>query len=118
MVNLDNGKLSERQVFRIGVIENIAVGIVLLPFVAINIAGKMHVWALLTGVIFTFNSSSACIRVISSRNLSCSCLNMTEGIKSSSPKSYGLSWAIRSCPVIKPDTFIFSPKKLFTIEIC
>jgi len=54
MVNLDNGKLSERQVFRIGVIENIAVGIVLLPFVAINIAGKMHVWALLTGVIFTF----------------------------------------------------------------
>ena len=53
-MNLDNGKLSERQVFRIGIIENIAVGIVLLPFVAINIAGEKHMWALVAGVLFTF----------------------------------------------------------------
>lgn len=52
-MNIDNGKISERQCFRIGVLENIALGIVVIPYVTTNIAGEWHLPALLLGLIFT-----------------------------------------------------------------
>ena len=50
---LENGRISERQCFRIGVLENIAVGIIVIPYITTNVAGKWHLPALLLGLIFT-----------------------------------------------------------------
>lgn len=52
-MNIDNGRISERQCFRIGVLENIALGIVVIPYVTANIAGKWHFPALIMGFVFT-----------------------------------------------------------------
>lgn len=51
-MDLDNRKISERQGFRIGILENIAVGIVITPFITVNISGGKHLWAMITGMIF------------------------------------------------------------------
>ncbi len=48
---LENNVISERQAFRIGVMENIALGIVLVPYIASNIAGRYHFVALIAGLI-------------------------------------------------------------------
>lgn len=50
---LENGKISDRQCFRIGILENIAVGMVIIPYITANVAGKWHFPALLTGLLFT-----------------------------------------------------------------
>lgn len=50
---LDNSKISERQCFRMGVLENIAVGIVITPFITVNVAGGWHFAALITGLAMT-----------------------------------------------------------------
>ena len=52
-MNLDNRKISERQGFRIGILENIAVGIVIIPFITVNAAGDRHFMALALGMLFT-----------------------------------------------------------------
>ena len=52
-MKLDNGRISERQCFRIGVLENIPVGIVVIPFITANVAGRFHFPALVLGLIFT-----------------------------------------------------------------
>ena len=50
---LENGRISERQCFRIGVLENIAIGMVAIPYITTKIAGEWHFPALLLGLIFT-----------------------------------------------------------------
>lgn len=52
-MHLDNCKISERQGFRIGVLENIAVAIVITPFITVNIAGNWHFGALIAGLVMT-----------------------------------------------------------------
>ncbi|MCM1287530.1 MAG: spore germination protein [Clostridium sp.] len=47
---LDNGKISGRQAFRIGILENIAVGIIFIPYLVTGLAGKFHIIALLLGL--------------------------------------------------------------------
>lgn len=48
---LDNGKISTRQVLRIGILENIPIGIILVPFITTKLAGTYHIFALLFGLI-------------------------------------------------------------------
>lgn len=48
---LDDNTISERQSFRIGILENIAIGIVAIPYVTVNLAGDLHFLALITGLI-------------------------------------------------------------------
>lgn len=50
----DNEKISERQGFRIGILENIAVGMVITPFITINVAGNWHFLSLIIGMIMAF----------------------------------------------------------------
>lgn len=50
---LKNGKISERQGFRIGLLENITVAIVAVPYICIRYAGSGHLWALLIGMLLT-----------------------------------------------------------------
>lgn len=47
---LDNGKISGRQAFRIGILENIAVGIIFIPYLVTGLAGKFHIIALMLGL--------------------------------------------------------------------
>lgn len=49
---LKNGRLSKRQVFRVGMLENIALGIVVIPYITTSIAGNCHVWGFLLGLLF------------------------------------------------------------------
>lgn len=49
-MNLNNGKISERQCFRIGLLENIAIPMIVLPFVTVRVAGKYHVLAFILGL--------------------------------------------------------------------
>ncbi|MBQ9277828.1 MAG: GerAB/ArcD/ProY family transporter [Lachnospiraceae bacterium] len=51
---LDNGKISERQGFRLGLLENITLGIVVVPFICVSSAGKWHYIAFAIGLLFTF----------------------------------------------------------------
>ena len=51
---LDNGKISERQCFRLGLLENITLGIVVVPYICVSSAGKWHYIAFATGLLFTF----------------------------------------------------------------
>ncbi|MBR1815392.1 MAG: GerAB/ArcD/ProY family transporter [Lachnospiraceae bacterium] len=53
-MRLYNGKISERQSFRIGLLENITLGIVVIPYICANAAGRWHFAAFITGLIFTF----------------------------------------------------------------
>ncbi len=48
---LENKIISERQAFRIGIMENIALGMVVVPHVTSAIAGKYHFVALLVGLL-------------------------------------------------------------------
>lgn len=48
---LENNKISERQCFRIGVMENIAVGIVAVPYITSSMSGKYHFVAFLAGLL-------------------------------------------------------------------
>lgn len=50
-MNLENNKISERQAFRIGVMENIALGIVVVPYITSSIAGKYHFVAFIVGLL-------------------------------------------------------------------
>lgn len=50
---LDNRRISERQGFRIGILENIAVGIVLIPYITVNVSGSGHFFGMLVGMLFT-----------------------------------------------------------------
>ncbi|MBQ9607943.1 MAG: GerAB/ArcD/ProY family transporter [Lachnospiraceae bacterium] len=52
-MRLYNGKISERQSFRIGLLENITLGIVVIPYICANAAGKWHFAAFVTGLLFT-----------------------------------------------------------------
>ena len=47
---LDNGKISARQAFRIGILENIAVGIIFIPYLVTGLAGKFHIIAFMLGL--------------------------------------------------------------------
>lgn len=47
---LDNGKISARQAFRIGILENIAVGIIFIPYLVTGLAGKFHIIAFALGL--------------------------------------------------------------------
>ena len=47
-------KLSERQLFRMGILENIAIPIMLAPYVAINASESLHLVVLLVGVLSSF----------------------------------------------------------------
>jgi len=51
---LENNKISERQSFRIGVMENIAVGIMTVPYITSSMSGKYHFISLLVGLIMLF----------------------------------------------------------------
>lgn len=51
-MRLDNGVISERQTFRIALLENITIGMVLIPYITTNVAGEGHMWAFVTGLIF------------------------------------------------------------------
>ncbi len=53
-MNLDNGRISQRQAFRIGVLENIAVAIVVIPYITVNVAGRLHFCAFLAGLLMSF----------------------------------------------------------------
>ncbi len=52
-MNLENRRISYRQGFRMGLLENITLGIVVIPFATINMAGKYHFPALLLGLALT-----------------------------------------------------------------
>lgn len=51
---LDNGKISMRQGFRLGLLENITLGIVVVPFICVSSAGRWHYIAFAIGLLFTF----------------------------------------------------------------
>lgn len=51
-MNLENGRLSERQVFRIGLLENITIGMVCIPYITTRIAGDRHVYAFCVALVF------------------------------------------------------------------
>lgn len=53
-MRLDNGKISERQCFRMGLLENITLGIVVIPYICTGNAGKWHYMAFALGLVFTF----------------------------------------------------------------
>ncbi len=53
-MRLDNGKISERQSFRMGLIENITLGIIVVPYICASNAGGQHYMAFALGMIFTF----------------------------------------------------------------
>lgn len=48
---LDNGKISGRQALRVGILENIALGIIFIPYLVTGLAGKYHALALVLGLI-------------------------------------------------------------------
>lgn len=50
---LENGIISERQAFRIGLLENITIGIVVVPYITTRVAGTEHIWAFGLGMILT-----------------------------------------------------------------
>ncbi|MBO6114361.1 MAG: GerAB/ArcD/ProY family transporter [Lachnospiraceae bacterium] len=51
---LDNGKISERQCFRLGLLENITLGIVVVPYICVSSAGRWHYIAFAIGLLLTF----------------------------------------------------------------
>ncbi len=53
-MRLDNGKISERQCFRMGLLENITLGIVVIPYISTGNAGEWHYMAFAIGLLFTF----------------------------------------------------------------
>lgn len=53
-MRLDNGNISERQNFRMGILENITLGIIVVPYICTSNAGGWHYMAFALGLIFTF----------------------------------------------------------------
>lgn len=53
-MRLDNGKISERQNFRMGLLENITLGIIVVPYICASNAGGWHYMAFSLGMMFTF----------------------------------------------------------------
>lgn len=51
-MNLNNKMISTPQCFRMGILENITLGMVVIPYITVNLAGKWHFVALLIGLIF------------------------------------------------------------------
>ncbi len=51
-MNLDNKYISSRQFFRMGVLENITLGMVVIPYITVNLAGRWHFLAFLLGLVF------------------------------------------------------------------
>ncbi len=49
-MNIDNKLISTRQSFRMGILENITLGMVVVPYATLNLAGKWHFLALLLGL--------------------------------------------------------------------
>lgn len=49
---LENGIISERQAFRIGLLENITIGIVVIPYITTRTAGTEHIWSFCLGLLF------------------------------------------------------------------
>ncbi len=52
-MNLENKMISQNQTFRMGILENITLGMVVIPYATVNLAGKWHFAALLLGLAFT-----------------------------------------------------------------
>ncbi|MBE5953339.1 MAG: hypothetical protein E7257_04185 [Lachnospiraceae bacterium] len=52
-MSLENKMISQNQTFRMGILENITLGMVLIPYTTVNMAGKWHFVALLLGLSFT-----------------------------------------------------------------
>ncbi|MBQ9199800.1 MAG: GerAB/ArcD/ProY family transporter [Lachnospiraceae bacterium] len=53
-MKLDNGTISERQSFRMGLLENITLGIVIVPYICAVKGGSRHYLVFAAGIIFTF----------------------------------------------------------------
>lgn len=53
-MTLENKMISERQGFRIGILENISLGMVVIPYATVNLAGRLHFAAFLIGLILGF----------------------------------------------------------------
>lgn len=47
---MENGKISERQAFRVGLLENITIGMVVIPYITTSMAGDLHIRALYLGI--------------------------------------------------------------------
>lgn len=52
-MSLENKMISQNQTFRMGILENITLGMVVIPYTCVNLAGKWHFAALLLGLVFT-----------------------------------------------------------------
>ncbi len=52
-MSLENKMISQNQTFRMGILENITLGMVVIPYTCVNLAGKWHFAALLLGLTFT-----------------------------------------------------------------
>ena len=50
-MNLENKMISPRQGFRIGILENITLGMVVIPYITVNISGRWHFLAFLIGLL-------------------------------------------------------------------
>ena len=50
-MNLNNKMISTSQCFRMGVLENITLGMVVIPYITVNLAGKWHFVAFLIGLL-------------------------------------------------------------------
>lgn len=51
-MNIDNGIISKRQAFRIALLENITIGMVIIPYVTTSVCGGRHMWSFLAGIMF------------------------------------------------------------------
>lgn len=49
-MSLENKMISQNQTFRMGILENITLGMVVIPYATVNLAGKWHFAALLLGL--------------------------------------------------------------------
>lgn len=50
-MTLNNKMVSQNQTFRIGILENITLGMVVIPYICVNLAGRWHFVAFLVGLI-------------------------------------------------------------------
>ncbi|MBQ8166486.1 MAG: GerAB/ArcD/ProY family transporter [Lachnospiraceae bacterium] len=51
MMNIENKLISNRQSFRMGILENITLGMVVIPYATLNLAGRWHFLSLIIGLI-------------------------------------------------------------------
>lgn len=50
-MNIDNGIISGRQAFRIALLENITIGMVIIPYITTSISGGEHIWSFIIGIV-------------------------------------------------------------------